>query len=209
MIKKTLILIIGILVGFLAILQWRSYENIQNMALRGSESDIDHEIAILITTNQSLRDEVMNLETQKTELNTSYLSYQRIKDNLENAKILAGKIDVEGEGISINSNILPTLAEITDLVNEISQLGSEAIAVNGTRLTTQTAGFSSYNDKLVFNGQVLALPLRIDVIGDAFILKDGVDKTDSTLQSLRQRAQSTEDVQVFTAEKIIIKAFDK
>lgn len=205
MIKKTFILVIGITVGFLAILQWRSYENIRTLTIRGSESDIDHEIAILITTNQSLRDELTKLETQKSELNTSYLAYQRIKDNLSQSEILAGQVDVAGEGISITLNLTPTLAELTDLLNEISQLGAEAIALNGTRLTNQTAGLSAYNEKIVFNGQVLSVPFRIDAIGNAFVLKEGVDQTDSTLQSIRKRGKDN-DVTVLTAEKIILKS---
>jgi len=202
MIKKTLILIIGIGVGFLGILQWRSYEEVRNLAVRGSQSDIDHEIAILITTNQSLRDQLADLEKQKTELSSSYLVNQRIQENFDKAQILAGQVAVEGEGISISLKITPTLAELTDLLNEIAQLGAEAIAINGVRLTNQTAGISAFNNELVFNGEVLSLPLRLDAIGNAFILKEGVDKTDSTLQNIRQRSAQG-DVETLTVEKII------
>jgi uncharacterized protein YlxW (UPF0749 family) len=203
MIKKTFILSIGIIVGFLGILQWRSYENIQSMTVRGSQSDIEHEIAILITTNQSLREELSNLKTQKVELNTDYLAYERVQENLNQAEVLAGGVAVEGEGVSLTIQTAPTLAELTDLLNEISQLGAEAIAINGTRLTNQTVGLSAYNEALVLDGQVLTLPLRIDAIGNAFILKEGIDKTDSVLHSLRQRSAEG-DIEILTAEKIVL-----
>ncbi len=203
MIKKTLILIIGVAVGLLVVFQWRSHENIQTLS-RGSQSDIDHEIAILITTNQSLRDQLADLQTQKSELNTSYLSYQRIEENIHDAEMLAGEVAVVGEGININLNSTPTLAELTDLLNELSQLGVEAISINGTRLTNQTAGISSYNDTLVFNGNVLVIPLQIDALGNAFVLKAGMEDEKSTLQNFNQRTENKS--QIITAEKVIIKA---
>lgn len=203
MIKKTLILVIGLLVGFMVVLQWRSYENIQTLTTRGSHTDVDHEIAILITTNQSLREQLADLETQKTELNTGYLAYQRIEENINQAEILAGEVPVEGEGISITFQSLPSLAELTDLLSELSQLGAEAISLDGVRLTNQTAGLSAYNDSLVFNGEILSAPLRIDALGNAFILKAGLEQPESTISSIR-RLLGFDSIQIITAEKIIL-----
>lgn len=179
--NKFLITFAGALLGILLIMQLRTQESVEVLASRDVRSDISHEIAILVSTNQSLRNEVETLEKQKNEYASKADTEEQLLSEIQKTEILAGYKKVEGSGVSVKISSQVTLAELTDILNEIFQLDTEAVALNGIRLTTKTTGLASYGGQIVLNGQFINPPFKIDIIGDQFLIKKALNKPDSTL----------------------------
>lgn len=191
MIKRFLIFITGLLAGLLIVSQWRSYTSLSTFT-RATRTDIFQEITLLIGTNQSLRAELASLQSQKSEYQSDYTAQEQLTSDLAKAQILAGQVSVSGPGIQIIIKSTPTLAELTDLLNELAQLGAEAISVNDIRLTNQTAGLASYGGQLVLGGQMLTSPFTIQAVGDSDLLYETLDQATGTLSALTLRDPTSE-----------------
>lgn len=187
MIKNFFILLTGILAGILLIVQWRNYEEMRQIDVRGNVLDVSAEIALSVENNRLLREEVDKLQAQYQEYNSIYSANQQIEKDIELAELLNGKTSVKGEGISLSVDTNLTLAELTDILNEILQAGAEAVSINGTRLTNKTAGLESHGGQNIFAKKRIDLPLEILAIGDSKILYGVLNKGTSTLKRIEKK----------------------
>jgi uncharacterized protein YlxW (UPF0749 family) len=70
--------------------------------------------------------------------------------------------------------------DLQDLTNILRQLGAEAVAVNGHRVTARSV-ISEANNKLLIDGVPVLSPLRIDAIGDPQALDNGAQSIVASL----------------------------
>ncbi len=180
------IIITGILLGFLVVLQSRSFGDVQNQIGRDSRANVFREIQILKDTNQNLGDEITDLETQLDQASNQEQALKGIQDEIQKDKVIAGHVDVSGPGVELTvKNVLPALW-FTDIVNEMWSAGAEAVSVNDIRLTNTTIGFDTLpNGQISLNGVILTAPYRFDAIGDKKTLDDALSQTGGIIQRIR------------------------
>ncbi len=136
---------------------------------------------------QALEEEIRTLRQQITDLENALATGTRqaqvLNESLQQAKLLAGLVDVEGPGIELvlkdsEKKVPPEAVEsfLTDLyivhdydllrvVNELRQSGAEAISINGQRIIS-TTGIRCVGPVIFINDVKMASPFVIHAIGD-------------------------------------------
>jgi len=165
--KRYLVGFIAIILGFLVVTQIRSFDGINEIVARNSQSNIFEEIRIISEKNSSLRKEIEELEISLEKLSDQRSALVVIEEEIEKYKLLNGKSPIFGEGLTINIQGKITSDWMGDLVNEFYNSGAYAVSVNGTRIVNDTLGFDSLpQGQIWFSGQILSPPYVFNVIGD-------------------------------------------
>lgn len=107
-----------------------------------------------------------------------------LEEEVEQANMLLGKTDVEGEGVIItmentsnNSEgevMTVNTADLINLMNELKLAGAEAISINGERIVSNSDIFGVGNF-IYINGQRTTAPYEIKVIGDRKYLESALN----------------------------------
>jgi len=185
--RQLSILITSILVGFLIVMQARSFTDVTAMIGRDTRADVFREIKILKTTNENLTDEISGLEDRLAKTSDNEKALQGIKDEIEKYKIFTGRVNVSGPGIVLTVNKDIKAIWLTDIVNELYSAGAEAVSVNGIRLTDAGGGFDTIpNGQILLNGVILKEPYVFSAIGDKKVLQDALEQPQGILKRLRQ-----------------------
>ncbi len=194
-------LILGVLVGLMA----RAY---------GEASRLDVGVSSVLLGSHSeeirqLKDEVQRLREQNDKLLRELLSGQigkeRIENELENAKLLAGLLPVEGSGIIIRLADAPASAGSVDidvvetgiihdydllfLLNELKAAGAEAISIGSGNLEERVVANSFIRctgPTVVINNQKLTAPFIIKAIGDPDVLYSALTMQGGIVEMLRR-----------------------
>jgi len=161
------LLITGLILGFLIIIQAKHFTNYIESIGRDSTENVFRRIQILKISNDELKDEISSLETQFKDLNNQAQSFSTIDKNIKKNEIIAGAVDIFGPGIELIIENDLSAVWFTDLTNELTASGAEAISINNIRLTDSTMGFDSLpNGQIMINGSILQPPYTFQAIGD-------------------------------------------
>jgi uncharacterized protein YlxW (UPF0749 family) len=201
--RQLSLLITSVLVGFLIILQARSFTGMNSLIGRDTRADVFREITILKTTNEKLQSEITDLEDQLSKSSNNEKALEGIQQEIEKYRILTGRVDVYGPGISMTVTNDIRAIWLTDIVNELLSAGAEAVSVNGIRLTDSTSGFDTIpSGQIVLNGSILKAPFVFLAIGDKKTLSEAIEQPQGILQRLRQ---SVSNLAASVEEKDFIK----
>ena len=100
-----------------------------------------------------------------------------LEEELENAKMLLGLIDVHGTGVIItladNSETEVISTDLLDLINELNSAGAEAISINDQRIVAMT-DVVDVGDFIVINNKRITSPYTIKAIGDLTYLQSAL-----------------------------------
>ena len=185
--RQLMMLITSILVGFLIVMQARSFTDVTTMVGRDTRADVFREIKILKTTNENLNGEIADLEDQLSKMSDNEKALEGIKQEIEKYKMVTGRVNVSGPGITLTIGSDLKAIWLTDIVNELFNAGAEAVSVNGIRLTDATGGFDTIpNGQIVLNGAILKKPFVFTAIGDNKVLQDALQQPQGILQRLRE-----------------------
>ncbi len=183
----------GILLGFLVILQSRSFRDVQNIFTRDTRANVFREIQILKKTNENLGDEIHDLEIQLVKASDREQALNTIRDEIKKDRILAGHVDISGSGIEVIIKKDVAAIWLTDLVNELWSAGAEAVSVNNIRLTNSTVGFDLLpNGQVALNGVLLAMPYDFKAIGDPKVLEEALNQKQGILDRLKESLPGVE-----------------
>lgn len=187
------IIITGILLGFLVVLQARSFGGVQDRLARDSRANVFRELQILKNTNENLADEIVDLEDQLAKASDQEQALKALQDEIFKDRIIAGHVDVAGPGVDlIVKNALPALW-FTDIVNELWSAGAEAMSVNNIRITNTTVGFDTLpNGQISLNGVILTAPYHFSAIGDKKTLSEALNQPGGIVQRIKQSIQNAE-----------------
>lgn len=168
-----------LILGFLVAAQLASEG--QRVQYTTQESSTLIETALTLQSQQDalkaqilqLRDEIDQLEGQGQ---GSDALVKQLNDDLEQARIAAGLIPLEGPGIvfriqdsgapGAGADALVSASDVRLVVQELWLAGAEAVAVNGERVTVSTA-FIDIGGSILANSAYLAPPYTISAIGPA------------------------------------------
>lgn len=199
------IFLISLGIGFLLLLQWRSFGTVRETILRDRNPNIFREIQILKTVTDQLRQEIKQTETKLNEISSQASSLTSLQNEIKQFELFSGEIDVSGPGVRI---ILPTMVDtvwFVDLQNELVTAGAEALTINHIRITAENAGFRAILPQtLLLGNQVLRPPLVIEAIGDRKLLMNVLLQPGGIIARL-QKTLGKEEIQVTEEEKLILK----
>lgn len=129
---------------------------------------------------------------------------KELKKELDSARVISGKEDVEGPGIKIvldddtdkfNGAVIKSEYDLLKLihnydvsyiVNDLQLAGAEAISVNGQRISSITEIYC-IGPFIRVNGVQVASPFYIDAIGDKDKLKDYMMSSNNYLYTMINR----------------------
>ena len=162
-----MLLITGLVLGFLVMTQAKHFTNYIQFIGRDSTENVFRRIQILKTSNDELKDEIKTLEKQLEDLNDQAQSFATIDKDIKKNEIIAGDTDIWGPGIELVIKNDLNAVWFTDLSNELLAAGAEAISINNIRLTDSTMGFDTIpNGQIMINGVILQPPFTFQAIGD-------------------------------------------
>jgi len=177
------ITLLGLILGLMLAAQFKNVQRVGgSVSLQRTEE--------LTSQIQKLRQDNENLERQISQLERKIWEYERAaKDegslydalykDLEEARILAGLVDLEGPGVVVTVNNLYVGNEVDGiqvvqnvhyddllkLVNELNAAGAEAIAINNERIISTTE-IRNAGDYIVINTNRHSVPFEIKAIGN-------------------------------------------
>ena len=122
-------------------------------------------------TNQKIEEYVDKLQDDE-EIN------ELVKKELEEAKVNFGLTDVTGEGIIVtledNEEKSVDADDLLELINELRNADSEAISINGVRVTNMTDIAYLSDGTILVEHNKISSPYTIKAIGDRTYLKSAL-----------------------------------
>lgn len=190
-VRTILLVITGLLLGFLVINQARYFETYVASVGRDRNEDVFRQIQILKTSTKELSEEVKNLERQLEQISGDVQALESINIEIEKNEIIAGEVDVFGPGIKIEIDADLTEIWFIDLTNELFTNGAEAVSVNNIRLTGKTIGFDTLpNDQVMINNVILNRPYIFSAIGDESTIADTLKMAGGILDRMQNAIEN-------------------
>jgi len=151
---------------------------------------------------KKIENQIRDIEEQIRKIEQSAKSDQvevaDIHQTLDNSRMFAGLIDVEGPGLIVTLNDSKKAKEISGdissyivheqdlrrVVNELFASGAEAVSVNGERMVS-TSTIKCVGPTIIVNSIKKAPPFEIKAIGDPNTLLTGLELPGGVLETLR------------------------
>ncbi len=175
---------------------------------------------------EQLEEEIRQLRQRTTDLENALASGTKqtelLNASLQEAKMLAGLVEVEGPGIELVlrdstrkptpgsvESVLPDLFIIHDydllrVVNELRQSGAEAVSINGQRIVAST-GIRCVGPVIYINDVKMASPFTILAIGDPQTLEGALLTPGGVLADILE--VDPKMVEIKRHEKVRVPAF--
>lgn len=176
--EKVIIVTIGIMSVILACIMFMQFKVVNETEIAEIETMREDELQKALTEWKEKYEEV---ETKLEETNDKIKEYKEKSENseetkklvqkeLEEANLILGKTDVEGNGIQItltdNYEKAYTYKDLLILINELKAAGAEAISINGERLINITDIVNISNRYILVNSNKISSPYTVLAIGD-------------------------------------------
>lgn len=218
--KKTVIITAMIVCFALSCVMFMQFKIVNQTDITSIETMRESELR---TELANWKEKYEETETQYQEVETKIEEYQSkkesdsetsslIKEELEQANMLLGKTDVEGEGIEI------TITETTDgevaricadnliiIVNALKNAGAEAISINGERIINMTDIVDIGNTYIKVNGQRILAPYVIKAIGNKSLLESSLIGKGGQAEELRSIGH---EVVITQSDKVTIEKYN-
>jgi uncharacterized protein YlxW (UPF0749 family) len=174
--SQLLVSVVALILGVLIVVQIRSQAGDSGLAARSAQ-DLTLLVANLNTRNDQLRTEVSSLDRQLQALEVGgrngTSSLNQIRDDLARIRAWAGLDPVAGRGVEITISGAIDGPALEELINELRNSGSEAIAIENVRVVAAT----------VVGGGVGALSVDNTALGDRFVVR-AIGNSESLVGSL-------------------------
>lgn len=186
--KTILILLTGIVVGFLGVNQFYAYQLARASISRDTNVTYTNQLNLIVKTNENLKTELTSLSSQLEELRTTANVHQVLDNDIAHYELLLGKKSVSGPGVTLTVDAKLETFWVIDILNELFISGAEAISIDDVRVT-HTTGFVNQGDpKLtiyVNNQKPLKTPYVIQAIGDPDLLYQYLTQNDGIVPRLK------------------------
>ncbi|MFQ3610493.1 MAG: DUF881 domain-containing protein [Fimbriimonadales bacterium] len=175
---------------------------------------------------EQLEEEIRQLRQRTTDLENALASGTKrtelLNQSLQEAKMLAGLVEVVGPGIQLIlrdstrkpspgsvESVLPDLFIIHDydllrVVNELRQSGAEAISINGQRIVAST-GIRCVGPVIYVNDVKMASPFTILAIGDPKTLESALTMQGGVLADILE--VDPKMVEIKALDKVTVPAY--
>lgn len=179
--------IVAMLLGLLFVIQLRAQSS-GSVLDTLSAQDLTVLVANLNTRNDQLRAEVASTQTQLDALVAAQArgdtSFNELRSDLVRVEGWAGLLPVDGQGIQIGvAGPLPGAAA-DDLLNELRNAGTEALAVGGVRVVPGSV-IAGSPGALSIEDTFLADPFEVDAIGNSATLTGSLTRAGGIVAQLK------------------------
>ena len=204
------VFVVAILLGFLAVTQWRSQSADDGLTAL-SVQELGELVANLTTRNNQLRDEIGTLERQRDAVQAAVdrgdSSAVQIRTDLNRVLGWSGALAVTGTGVRVTVEGLVPGDAVEELINELRNAGAEAIAIGTIRIVpgvvvTGPAG------SLVVTGIPLSDPIELLAIGHPDILSGSMTRAGGPIAQFAARYPDV-TITVNTADRLSLPATDR
>lgn len=140
----------------------------------------------LVVANADLRNEVQKLEGEIEAYSqaSERAVLPQMVEELERMRIVNGRVEVTGAGVEIIVGEGVNVIYLQDLLNEVRNVGAEAIALNGVRLITNGA-LSADEQRTSAAGRSISPPFVFQAIGDPATMSTALNRRGGVLDMLR------------------------
>lgn len=211
------------LLGFL--LTWAYKTQVTNLQTGGGRTaPSSAAIAIELKQNRVQREEIQNLRTKLAEFEQASSTRTKLTEvlskEIEQTKIFAGLVDVEGQGITVilrDSQHAPAASpeivkrryaihdtDLVQVVNELKAAGAEVVAVNGHRIAAQSS-IRCAGPVVFVDGARVGSPFRIEAIGNPETLQSAMDLPGGVLSDIR--LTDPRMAEVIVADRIMVPSY--
>ena len=215
--QKGMMFAISLILGIILMTQMRTANNVLGDVNPDEKAvQLNDELARLTLEKNKLRDELELLKEENRENEKLYKDTEeellRIKDELEEQKIISGYYDVKGPGsiITIDADpgshvsIASSHQYILALISYLNNAGVEAISINGQRYTNHTE-IVPVLDHINVNGVAMVLPLEIKAIGNSRTIEASLNFVGGIVMQLNQIGYTIETEE---SKEIFINRYD-
>src|SRR3989304_265448 len=127
------------LIGLLAVMQLRTQTNLARIQ-PPSQSDQAQVVSNLVEANSKLGQEISRLENQLAQFGQgSRAEIDALIQEIDQLKILSGEAEASGPGVEVWLSREISVPDMVDLINEVRNSGSEAIAINNLRVINRSS----------------------------------------------------------------------
>jgi uncharacterized protein YlxW (UPF0749 family) len=184
--RLIVISLIGVILGFLIVVQLRSQATVAATLAAQDDTSIALLINDLNKANNQLMQQSASLAQQEAQLrqglNSGGSDAQAIQKELTSLQLVNGELPVHGPGLTIRIQGSVLDFELQDVLNSLRQASGEAFSINGYRLISSTPVVTKGNDLLV-DGHTIGTTLVLKVIGDPEQLGPAADLAVASLQT--------------------------
>ncbi|MCL5774113.1 MAG: DUF881 domain-containing protein [Firmicutes bacterium] len=217
------ILITSLLLGVIIAVQFRTQSNM-NFPFSRQRQEVGQIVQQLEQERNKLQAEVeesrKRLDGFEKKASLVSTAIKSMKKDMETAKMSAGLLPVEGQGLTItlvDSNKRPRQSEdpwffivhdvdLQLIVNELWASGAEAISINEQRLITSSS-IRCAGPTILVNSVRLAPPYLVKVIGPAPTMEAALKMPGGLMDTLAPSILNGVQIKIKRAEKISLPAY--
>lgn len=185
---------VSAMLGFLLVAQVRAVEDFDQRLAVEREEDLTRLLSDLTDQSDELARQITErrLLLYEFEVNSEReeLAVASLRERLDDLRILTGEVPAVGdEGVQLTISDPSGQVgqdQLVDAIQELRDAGAEALALNGVRLVAQS-GITTRNGRLVVDGQPIESPYRIESIGPARAMAQGLAIPGGVESALRAR----------------------
>lgn len=176
-----------LVLGIMMSIQFKSTQGVGPTMVPSRLTELTEKLDKVTEERDALADEVLDLREKLKNVREFDTAMADLQDELQNASMAAGMLEVEGPGIIIKLDDSPRALKTGDnpneaivhdldlliVVNDLKASGAEAISVNGERIISMSE-IRCAGTLILVNWIKLAPPFEIKAIGDPEMLESGI-----------------------------------
>jgi uncharacterized protein YlxW (UPF0749 family) len=199
------LVLVYFVLGILIVMQLRSTSRAASSSLSTTEQA--QVLSTLLDSNDGLRNEIAELETQSERLKQANLEENSaaLQAELSRMLVLTGRASVSGPGVTVDVSGQINPLDMQDLINELRNAGVEAIALDGYRIVVRSV-VSREGTDLAIDGNRLVPPYRLQAIGQPDTIEKALLRRGG-LVSLLEFAYPGLKITVLKAESLVLPAY--
>ena len=184
-----------VLLVTLIVMQLRVTENNDSTSSRQRILDgLKDQIIVLNDENDKLTNSLETVTSSLTEARTmaaqNDTESMQISELIKKYNTYIGNTDIYGQGVSIkyvpakDENLDDVAKDLRYIVNELKNVGVEAISINDQRIVRDSS-IEVVKNKIEINEEVLNAPYTIKAIGDSNMIYNGISRPGEIVDLLR------------------------
>lgn len=193
------VVLASFLLGLLGFWQFNLRQSISQATAAESQEVLAIEVSRLTSANDDLRQQLSELTQREYALASAVsdrqAAEQSLSDQRHQAEILNGTTAVTGPGIRIFVGQTLTISQQIDILNALNNIGAEALAVNGRRVTWQYSPWQTETPA----------PFAVEAIGSPTALASALNRRGGVIDQLEQTTGLL-DITVEQAESLTLPA---
>lgn len=218
--KITMTITIGIACFALAMIMFMQFKIVNETDITSIETMREEELRTELANWKEKYEEVEQqyaeveekIEEYKNKKESDIETATLIQEELEQARALIGKTDIEGEGIEIvikeAENVDFSAIKASDLVSIVNSLraaGAEAISINEERILNMSDIVDINNTFIKVNSQRILAPYVIKAVGNKSYLESALLGLGGYAEQLKNIGH---DVKITQMDKVLVKKYN-